>query len=244
MNHASLFTGIGGFDLAAKNTGFKNIFQVEQEPFLLNELTRLFPNTIKYNDVRTFNGTQYRGTIDILSGGFPCQDISLSGKRIGINGKRSGLWQEFARIIGEIQPRAVLIENSPAITFSGLEQILSAFFALGYNAEWRSFFAASFGYEHIRQRTYLLAYSMRERCFSHVGEFGILYSLHAERTPRKIIIPAHAKRLNQYSDFRDCRIADGLPKGVDKLRMQALGNAVVTDIPTVIMTELFKIFTN
>ncbi len=119
MRHGSLFSGIGGFDLAAEWMGWDNVFQVEKDPFCQKVLAKNFPKTKRYGDIREFDGTQYRGAIDILSGGFPCQPYSIAGQRKGTEDDRH-LWPEMLRIIGEVQPRWVVGENvSGLLNWSG-----------------------------------------------------------------------------------------------------------------------------
>lgn len=110
MTHGSLFSGIGGFDLAANWVGWNNIFNCEIDPFCNKVLKYHFPNTINYNDITKTNFTIHKGTIDVLSGGFPCQPFSHSGKRKGTNDERY-LWGEMLRAIREIRPRWIVGEN-------------------------------------------------------------------------------------------------------------------------------------
>ncbi len=114
LRHGSLFSGIGGFDLAAQWMGWENVFQCEIDNYCQKVLTKNFPNTVKYHDIKQFNGEYYRGTIDVLSGGFPCQPYSIAGQRKGTEDDRH-LWPEMLRIIGEIQPRWVVGENVPGL---------------------------------------------------------------------------------------------------------------------------------
>jgi DNA (cytosine-5)-methyltransferase 1 len=107
MNHASLFSGIGGFDLAAEWMGWNNVFQVEIDPFCTKVLEKNFPNAKRYGDIKQFDGKPYRGAIDILTGGFPCQTFSLAGK----GALDLSLWKEMFRIIREVKPRCVVAEN-------------------------------------------------------------------------------------------------------------------------------------
>ena len=110
MTHASLFSGIGGFDLAARNCGIQNVFQVEINEFCRKVLLKNFPETKKYRDIKEFNGTEYYGTIDIISGGFPCQPFSVAGNQRGQEDNRY-LWPEMLRVISEIKPAYVVGEN-------------------------------------------------------------------------------------------------------------------------------------
>lgn len=110
LTHLSLFSGIGGLDLAAEWAGFENIFQVEIDDFCQEKLTKNFPHVTKYKDIFEFDGTQYNGKIDVVSGGFPCQPFSQAGKRRGKEDDRY-LWPEMYRVIQEIKPTYVLAEN-------------------------------------------------------------------------------------------------------------------------------------
>lgn len=114
MNHASLFTGIGGFDLAAEWMGWNNVFQVEIDPFCNKVLEKNFPSVKRYGDIKQFDGKPYRGAVDILTGGFPCQPYSLAGQRKGKEDDRH-LWPEMLRVIGEVQPSWIVGENVPGL---------------------------------------------------------------------------------------------------------------------------------
>src|ERR1700678_1941479 len=115
LTHGSLFSGIGGFDLGFERAGIKNVWQVEIDPYCQRVLAKQFPDAERFDDVRTV-GRHNLKPVDIISGGFPCQDISTAGKRAGIaEGTRSGLWSEYARIIGELRPRFVVVENVAAL---------------------------------------------------------------------------------------------------------------------------------
>jgi DNA (cytosine-5)-methyltransferase 1 len=110
-----------------------------------------------WDDVVTFDGRPWRGVVDVVSGGFPCTDISAAGKGAGIDGSASGLWSEFARIIGEVQPRFAFIENSPLLTRRGLGRVLSDLAALGYDAQWCVLGAVDAQAPHKRERIWILA---------------------------------------------------------------------------------------
>lgn len=133
LTHGSLFSGIGGFELGAEMAGIDTLWNCEIEKFQGEILKNKFPHAERFTDITKTTGLRY---VDIISGGFPCQDISVAGKREGIKGKRSGLWSEMYRIIWEVRPKYVIIENSPALTISGLEQVLCDLSKIRYNAEW------------------------------------------------------------------------------------------------------------
>ncbi len=158
MTHGSLFSGIEGFGEGAERAGgITTIFHVEENQFC-HDIIRKLSNAPVFSDIRTFDGTPYRGKVNIISGGFPCQDISKAGKGTGITGKKSGLWSHFARIISETHPEWVIIENSSQILNKGWEVVLSDLTEIGYNAEWECIHASAFGMPHQRERLYCIAY--------------------------------------------------------------------------------------
>jgi DNA (cytosine-5)-methyltransferase 1 len=164
MKLGSLFSGIGGFELGLERAipGLETVWQVEQVEFCQKVLQKHWPNAKIYDDVRNINKNNVE-PIDILCGGFPCQDISLAGKGEGINGKKSGLWWEMHRIISELRPRIAIMENVPAITFRGLDTVLGSLSQIGYDAEWTIISAAQFGAPHLRKRWFCVAYPHGQR---------------------------------------------------------------------------------
>lgn len=172
MYELALFAGAGGGILAGRMLGWRTICAVEIEPYaaavLLDRQNTgdLDPFPI-WDDVRTFDGRPWGGIIDVISGGFPCQDISPAGRGEGLNGDRSGLWSEFARIIGEVRSRYVFVENSAALSRSGLEIVLGDLASLGYDAEWGVLSAAQVGAPHVRERMWILAYTKEARSQLH-----------------------------------------------------------------------------
>ena len=118
----------------------------------------MLPKFPIWDDVRTFDGKPWRGKVDIICGGFPCQDISCAGKGAGIEGERSGLWSEFARIISEVRPRYTFVENSPMLALRGLGRVLGDLSEIGYDARWCVMGADDVGAPHIRKRMWILAY--------------------------------------------------------------------------------------
>lgn len=163
MNELALFAGAGGGILGGKLLGWRTVCAVEYNPYAASVLVArqndgLLPPFPVWDDVRTFDGSPWRGCVDVVSGGFPCQDISAAGKGNGIAGERSGLWVEMARIIGEVRPRFCFVENSPMLTSRGLGDVLRDLAALGYDAEWGVLGAADVGAPHRRERIWILAY--------------------------------------------------------------------------------------
>ena len=164
MNELALFAGAGGGILGGMLLGWKTVCAVEIEPYPTSVLIArqnegiLDPFPV-WDDVCTFDGRPWRGLVDVVSGGFPCQDISSAGKGAGITGARSGLWKEFARIIDEVRPRYAFVENSPLLRKRGLDVVLADLAKIGYNAEWCVLGADDVGAMHHRKRMWVLAYS-------------------------------------------------------------------------------------
>ena len=158
----SLFSGIGGIDVAFAAAGFDIRFQVEIDDYCRKVLSkhapRYWPNAVQHVDIRDV-GRAELGSVDVLAGGFPCQDISFAGKGAGLDGARSVLWFEFRRIIGEVRPRFVFVENVPAITGRGGTTVLAHLTALGYDARWGTVGAADAGAPHRRERWFCVAYA-------------------------------------------------------------------------------------
>lgn len=162
MKHASLFSGIGGFDLASKWMGWENVFSCEFDPFCQSVLKHHFPTTTHYGDIRQLDGTKYRGTIDVLTGGFPCQPFSVAGQRRGTDDNRF-LWPEMLRVIREIQPTWIVAENVRGIVSidSGLvfERVCSEMEANGYEVQPFCIPACAVGAPHRRERMWFIARS-------------------------------------------------------------------------------------
>jgi len=162
MNELALFSGAGGGILGGKLLGWKTICAVEIDSFAACILCArqndglLTPFPI-WSDVCRFDGTLWRGLVDVVSGGFPCQDISPAGRGVGITGAKSGLWSEFARIIREVEPPFVFVENSPYLASRGLDQVLSDLAEMGFDAEWCVLGADAVGAPHRRERIWVLA---------------------------------------------------------------------------------------
>jgi DNA (cytosine-5)-methyltransferase 1 len=164
MNELALFAGAGGGILGGHLLGWHTVCAVEWEPYPTSVLAArqndgLLPAFPIWDDVRTFDGRPWRGLVDVVSGGFPCQDISVAGKGAGIDGARSGMWAHMARIVGEVRPRFVFVENSPALLTRGLGRVLSDLAALGYDCRWTVLGAADVGAPHQRDRFWLVAHT-------------------------------------------------------------------------------------
>lgn len=173
MNELELFAGAGGGIYGSLLLGHTTVCAVEildynRRVLLQRQRDGIFPRFPVWDDVRTFDGRPWRGLVDIVSGGFPCQDISAAGKGAGINGEKSGLWREMARIVREVRPRYVFVENSPMLLVRGLGTVLSDLAALGYDCRWTCLSAADCGAPHKRDRIWILAHSKRmPNCEQH-----------------------------------------------------------------------------
>ena len=172
MNELALFAGAGGGILGGKLLGWRTVCAVEWEPYAASVLVQrqndgILPPFPIWDDVQTFDGRPWQGIVDVVSGGFPCQDISAAGKGAGIDGERSGMWREMARIIREVQPRYAFIENSPMLTSRGLDRVLSDLASMGFDARWGVLGAADVGAPHQRDRIWVVAESNGARCQGH-----------------------------------------------------------------------------
>ena len=171
MKHLDLFSGIGGFALAARWAGFETTGFCEIDKYAQKVLKKNFPGVPIYEDVTKLNGSQFKD-IYLLTGGFPCQDISIAGKGAGIEGKRSGLWSELFRIISEVRPKYALIENVPALTFRGGTRVIGDLTEIGYDCEWQIVGADHVGARHRRRRIWIVAYPHTDtvRCLHRGSE--------------------------------------------------------------------------
>jgi len=158
LTFGELFAGIGGFSLGLERAGMTCKWQVEIDPYATAVLKKQWPEVPKHEDVRTFP-PQGEWGVDLICGGFPCQDISVAGKGAGLAGARSGLWYEYARIIGELRPRYVIVENVAALLARGMGTVLGDLSTLGYDAEWHVIPASAVGAPHRRERVWIVAHA-------------------------------------------------------------------------------------
>ena len=216
----SLFAGIGGFDLGLERAGMSVRWQVENNPWCQRVLAKHWPHVQRYGDIRAIDwGTVPR--VDLLCGGFPCQDLSVAGKGAGLAGERSGLWFEYAKAIDALKPRYVIIENVAALRSRGLDQVLGALAELGYDAEWHVLSACQFGAPHTRERLFVVAYPQGS------GLEG--YRTLALRTWEAFSPVCNSAAGRPWStESRPVGVAHGISHRVDRLR--GLGNAVVPQI--------------
>jgi len=161
MNELALFAGAGGGILGGKLLGWRTVCAVEWESYPASVLCArqndgLLPPFPIWSDIRTFDGVPWRGRVDVVSGGFPCQDLSVAGHGDGLDGERSGLWREMSRIIGEIRPQYAFVENSPNLVNRGLDRVLADLTQMGYDCRWCVMGANSVGAPHKRDRVWIV----------------------------------------------------------------------------------------
>ena len=159
LRYLSLFSGIGGFDFGFDRAGMTCVGQVESDAAARSVLERHWPDVPRLNDVREVNGDEF-GTVDVITGGFPCQDVSVAGRRAGLAGERSGLWYEFHRLIDRVRPRWAVIENVPGLLSSNggadFAVILRGLVECGYGVAWRILDAQYFGVPQRRRRVFIV----------------------------------------------------------------------------------------
>jgi DNA (cytosine-5)-methyltransferase 1 len=227
-----LFSGIGGFSLGLQRTGgFETIAFCEIDPFCRKVLAKHWPGVPCFEDITKLDKEELDslGRVDVICGGFPCQDISCAGKGAGIHAERSGLWWEMLRIIRLVRPRFVLVENVAALLNRGLDEVLGSLAESGYDAEWTCLRASEFGLMHNRERLYLVAYdARRNENTRRLLETGIFRG--SSKQPRGV-------RCHENGNFSGdgtihdesplVRSVHGLSKESHGSRLKALGNAIV-----------------
>lgn len=290
MNVLDLFSGIGGFSLGLERAGMRTVAFCEIDPFCRAVLKKHWPNVPIHGDIRSLTAetlahaectrpprsrrnaqheskviessddSPEKRRIDLICGGFPCQDISVAGKGAGIEGSRSGLWSEYARIIGEVRPRYVIVENVAALLGRGLERVLGDLAALGFDAEWHCIPASAVGAPHRRDRVWIVGYANAERCGwrqDHEGQIqterngpsapgyeladadsdngewrSAAMQMGRLRIEREIARHGDGGRTQWATEPNVGRVAHGVPARVDRLR--SLGNAIVPQIAEII----------
>lgn len=244
-----LFSGIGGFSLGLERTGgFETVAFCEIKPFCRRVLAKHWPSVPCYDDVRTLTGERLSTdgiSVDVICGGFPCVDVSSAGKKGGIEAERSGLWGEIARLIGEIRPKYVLVENVANLLAgergTWFSRVLGDLAALGYDAEWHCIPASAVGAPHARDRVWIIAYpaqGMRDGVLlcGRINDEGL-----AETYKRVwAVYRARRSRNAPESNFRRLRANDGLSPRLGEIA--AYGNAVVPQIPELIGRAILDAF--
>lgn len=223
----SLFSGVGGLELALETvTGGKTVWQAEQDEYCLKILAKHWPSAKRYTDVREI--TSEAGKTDIVCGGFPCQPHSTNGKRKGTSDDR-WLWPEFQRIINELRPRIVFIENVVGLRTSGLGEVLRGLADIGYDAEWDCYSAAEVGAPHQRKRIFIYAYPNGNGLETDTNQKKLCgASCNHERTRQFGMLGLEKLRQGLWvREARPVGMGDGPASKLDKLRLKACGNAVV-----------------
>ena len=256
MTFGSLFAGIGGLDLGLERAGMQCKWQVEINPYAQRVLTKHWPEVRRHDDIKTWPESDTE-SVDLICGGFPCQDISFAGKGAGLSGERSGLFYELIRVVREMGPRYVLLENVSALLVRGIDDVLGTLASIGFDAEWHCIPAAAVGAPHIRDRVFILAYSNgrdggdepdnigengSRRISDNIRSSGIDSADVADTasTGRETCFAdrmGKGKQTGRVSAPHSGwwatepsvgRVADGVPARVDRLR--GLGNAVVPQV--------------
>jgi len=229
MNELALFAGAGGGILGGHLLGWRTVCAVEWEAYPASVLVArqndgLLPPFPVWDDIQTFDGKPWRGIVDVVSGGFPCQDRSAAGGGGGIDGEQSGMWTEMARIIREVRPSHVFVENSPMLTNRGLGRVLGDLASMGFDAQWGVLGAADVGANHQRDRIWISAYSnsVNLEAAKMVGAEKVSRQLVRTALRESSKVRAFDWSTNQPSMVG---VADGVADWVD--RAKAIGNGQV-----------------
>ena len=271
MNELALFAGAGGGILGGKLLGWRTVCAVEWEPYPASVLCArqndgLLPPFPIWDDVQTFDGKPWRGIVDVVSGGFPCTDISIAGRGAGLDGESSSMWYHMARVVSEVRPRFVFVENSPMLIHRGIGRVLGDLSSLGYDTRWTVMGANEVGAPHQRDRTWIVAHSRhggggdiwttQERPESskewsaHPNQIG--------RSSEQSKTVAHTSGTNVQGRGKPCgirqerdtpcgsgwwaveprvgRVADGVAARVDRLK--AIGNGQVPQVVAAVWRKL------
>ena len=242
MNYIDLFSGIGGFALGAYWAGmkFENHYFSEVDSYCVELYQKRFPDAVALGDITKIDTSKLSGNW-IITGGFPCQDISIAGKGEGLNGKRSGLWFEMWRIIRDLRPRFAIVENVGALTFRGLTDVLGSLAEIGYDAEWQNLRAEDVGAPHKRERIWITAYSQEDR-----RERAICSNVKNSKNPMwsecnsssaldtcLYFFNEFEKRMGEPAVFR---MDNGISNKVD--RLGSIGNAIVPQIAELLFRQI------
>jgi len=230
MTFGSLFAGIGGLDLGLERAGMTCKWQVENDSYAVKLLEKHWPDVTRYGDIRE---VEWEGVepVDLICAGFPCQDVSVAGKRAGIEGERTGLWTEVVRCLRDLRPRLILLENVPGLLSLGFGRVLGDLAEGGYDAEWGMFSACALGAPHTRQRVFIVAYAGGDRIqgrFSPVGCGMGAWGDHTDYISTSTDPSAYRRGTVWASEPSVGRVVDGLPYLMDRLR--CLGNTVVPQV--------------
>lgn len=215
ITYGELFTGIGGLSRGLEAAGMAPLWFAENDELCSHVLATHWPHVPNLGDATTIDWAEVP-RVDLVAGGFPCQDLSGAGRRAGIEGQRSRLWAEIARAVRHLRPRYVLVENTPGLLARGMGRVLADLAELGYDAEWDCVPAASVGAPHLRARIWILAYPRSQRD----QETGGLQAGWSEPQLRSWWLAEPEVR----------RVADGVPGRLVQPELAALGNAVVPQV--------------
>jgi DNA (cytosine-5)-methyltransferase 1 len=254
-----LFSGIGGFSLGLERAGMRTTAFCENDDACRKVLHKHWPGILKFKDIRDLRPEP--GDYDVVCGGFPCQDISVAGKKRGLKGERSSLWFEFKRIVEKVRPKYAIVENVANLRNQGLNQILKDFWSIGYDCEWHIISARSIGACHLRERIWIVAtntnYTGRQRkdAPQPKGRGNKIKLIGADDSSDsdnfRLWKPfATTEEQSEWwaeatASFRDrwqvespiCRMDARIPPGLDKdrkERIKQLGNSLLPQIPELI----------
>lgn len=242
IKHLDLFSGIGGFTLGFQRAGgFNTVAFVEIDKGCQEVLKKNFPSVPIYSDICRFEGKKFQSTagiseIDVITGGFPCQDLSIAGKQGGINEARSGLWWEMRRVISELRPKFAVMENVPNFLAgergAWFGEFLASLAEIGYDAEWKCISAGAVGKPHLRERVWIVAYPSGIMLENIQFFTGIMPKNHYRKRSKQTF--RNFDRLRNSLELlpEHLRVYDGISIGLDEIkgRIKMLGNAIVTDI--------------
>lgn len=230
ITFGSLFAGIGGFDLGFERVGMKCKWQVEIDDYATQVLAKHWPNVHRERDIRQC-GKHNLEPVDVICGGFPCQDISYAGSGAGLDGERSGLFFDSVRLVRELRPRVVVLENVAALLTRGLDRVLWTLAEIGFDAEWHCIPASYVGAPHIRDRVFVVANSLGKGLEIRQGE-----NTGGARSIDWFIVTR-----SSWWAAEPCvgRVANGISRRVDRLK--CLGNAVVPQVAELIGGQVVKL---
>ena len=237
MNVLDLFSGVGAFSLGLERAGMRTVAFCETLPYPRAVLRKHWPHVPCYKDIRSLTADRLRAdgiSVDVICGGFPCQDISSAGLGAGLAGERSGLWFEYLRLIGELRPDFVIVENVAALLKRGLDAVLGGLASIGYDAEWDCVPASYLGAPHNRDRIWIVAYPER-------GERGQEpYSWALGRVGRQQqSVPWERPWQDSLRELR--RVDDGSAYRVH--RVDTIRNSLVPQIPEAIGRAIMRTLT-
>lgn len=237
MNYVDLFAGIGGFALGAYWAGwrFDRHYFSEIDPWCCRLYQQRFPDAVPLGDIRAIDGESLPSGDWVITGGFPCQDISYAGHGLGIKGERSGLWFQYERVIREVGPKLVIVENVPALLGRGMGEVLGSLSDCGYDAEWSVISGCSVGAPHVRRRVFIVAHP-----YGVDGWKGIRDSPAQSNGPLQKIGDLESARAGWKARLANPSAlyggANGLSDGMDRNR--GLGNSIVPQIAELIFRQL------